>query len=169
MTYWRRAIPGWILLLVMGCGEPEQITPTVADITPDASCALDGMLLAVHDGPKSQVLRADGTRGYFCDTREIFNELLDPVRRRRVTGVWFQTLDEHPWDAHADGWATADSVLLVVGSRQMGAMGPTLAPFAERDAAERFVAEHGGRILHFADVDRSLLAEMQRQGMEHLE
>ncbi len=168
MSHWWRMMPGW-LLLVMGCGEPEQIAPEVAALGPDASCALDGMLLAVHDGPKSQLLRADGLRAFFCDTKEIFSELHDPVRQRRVRGVWFQTLDEHSWDAHADGWAPADSVLLVVESSRMGAMGPTLAPFLDRAAAQRFVAEHGGRILPFADIDPALLAQLQRQGMEHLE
>lgn len=158
-----------ILLLGAACGQRPVVEPVVADISPDASCALDGMLLAVHDGPKSQLLRADGRRGYFCDTREIFGELLDPVRRRQVIGVWFQTLDAHPWEAHADGWAAPDSVVFVVGSRRMGAMGPTLAPFVAMAAAEQFVAAHGGRILRLDDVDHALLEQLQHQGMAQLE
>ncbi len=158
-----------IALLVTNCGEQKAIKSVSMDMPPDASCALDGMLLAVHDGPKAQILRTDGSRGYFCDTKEIIVELLDPVRKRRVVGVWLQTLDEHTWDAHADGWRAADSLLLVAGSQRMGAMGPTLAPFIHRERAEHFVREYGGRILRFEEVDQALLEQLHQQGMAHLE
>ncbi|HJN31068.1 MAG TPA: nitrous oxide reductase accessory protein NosL [Candidatus Latescibacteria bacterium] len=157
------------VIALCACGEQAETVAVAVDIDPNASCALDGMLLAVHEGPKSQIQRADGSRAFFCDTKEVFGELLDPVRRRRVIGVWLQTLDEHSWEAHADGWQPADSLLLVVESRNMGAMGPTLAPFAARDAARRFVADYSGRIVRFQDVDATLLEKLQQQGMAHLD
>ena len=40
----------------------------------------------------------------------------------------------------------------------MGGMGvPEAVPFAARDAAERFVAAHGGRIVALADVPESYI------------
>ncbi|MBT4099906.1 MAG: nitrous oxide reductase accessory protein NosL [Gemmatimonadetes bacterium] len=155
--------------LMISCAEPEALDVVAVDVDPAASCALDGMLLAVHDGPKAQLLRADGSRGTFCDTKEIFEELLDPIRRRRVVGIWMQALDAHGWAAHADGWAPADSLLLVVGSSRMGAMGPTLAPFVDRLHAQEFIRDYGGRILQFTDVDQKLLEQLQHQGMAHLD
>ena len=165
MKRWHAAVAGLTFAWLAGCADPRESAPAPVDIAPDAACAVDGMLISVHDGPKSQLLRADGSRALYCDTREIFAELLDPVRRRRVTGVWFQTLDHNAWEAHADGWARPESLLFVAGSRRTGPMGPTLAPFMSATEARRFVVDHGGRILSYGDIDSALITELQRQGM----
>ena len=159
------ALAGLMIAWLGGCTDTRQSSPAPVDLTPDVACAVDGMLLAVHHGPKSQLLRADGSRAFYCDTKEIFTELLDPVRRRRVAGAWFQTLDNHAWEAHGDGWAAPDSLLFVAGSGRMGPMGPTLAPFTSETGAQRFVDDHGGRIVRYRDINPSLIAELQRQWM----
>ena len=158
-----------IAVLMGACSETAQLEPSPVDSGPDQDCAVDGMLLAVHEGPKSQLLRADGTHAFFCDTKEIFDELLDPVRQRRVKRVWFQTLDMHTWEAHANGWAPPDSLYFVAGSRRLGAMGPTLAPFLTAAQARAFVADHGGRILRYGDINAVLLQQLRRHGMTSLE
>lgn len=155
-------------LVLVACADAPSVQVAPQDLGANESCAIDGMLLAVHHGPKSQLQRADGSRAHFCDTKEIFAELLDPVRRKRVLGVWFQPLDDHPWEAHVDGWVAADSLWLVVGSSRMGAMGPTLAPFVHRQGADAFVDEHGGDVVRFADVDAAMLERVQQQGVEML-
>ena len=150
------------MVILLGCGAArEEIELTPATIPRGQACALDGMLLEAHDGPKVQLLRTDGSRAFFCDAKEVFEEWLDPVRRRRVAGVWFQTLDQ-------GGWAAPESLYFVVGSDQVSAMGPLLAPFAEVAGADAFAAEHGGRIVRVGDIDASLLEALRQQGMTHL-
>src|SRR5699024_12560701 len=60
------------------------------------------------------------------------------------------------WDnPGADNWVEARKAVFVIGSRLKSGMGSDEAvPFSARSAAERFVAEHGGRIVGFAEVDR---------------
>ena len=44
----------------------------------------------------------------------------------------------------------------VIESRKQGGMGaPETIPFSDRADAERFVAEHGGRIVTFTDVPQA--------------
>lgn len=155
-------------LLAVSCAEKRELSDAVP-AGPDAACALDGMLLATHDGPKGQILRRDGTRLYYCDTKETVAEWLDPVRRNRMKGMWFQTLEDGPWEAHVDGWAAADSLFFVVGSRRSGSMGPTLVPFRTSAAAEEFAQLHGGRIQRLWEIDAGTLQALRRQGMRQLE
>jgi copper chaperone NosL len=56
------------------------------------------------------------------------------------------------WDDPQDNWIDARSAWYVHGSSRRGAMGPTLASFAERTAAEKFAEEYGGTVLSFEQV-----------------
>lgn len=151
--------------ILIGCGNPpDDAEPMPAAIKPGQACAIDGMLLEAHEGPKGQLLRTDGSRAFFCDAKEVFEEWLDPVRQRKVVGVWFQALDR----ANGEGWMAPDSLYFVAGSDKMSAMGPMLAPFCEAASAEEFVAAHGGRIIRFEEVAAPLLDALRRQGMDHL-
>lgn len=125
------------------------------------------MLIAQHDGPKAQLLRTNGERALFCDAGEVFGEWLDPVRQRRIVDVWFQALDDAPWEAHPDGWERAQDLYFVAGSRRMGAMGPTLAPFRQEAAARTFVEEFGGTVYRFAEIDAAVIQQVRRQGIDH--
>jgi len=158
----------WPLLacvLLMACGAKEVQQVESVPIADAEACALDGMLLAYHEGPKAQLLRKNGERAFFCDCKEIFDELLDPVRRRQVAGIWFQALDEAEWEAHADGWVRAEALFFVAGSTKMGAMGPTLAPFSVRKNAEGFVREHGGEIYRFAEIGTEQMQILREQAI----
>ncbi len=156
-----------VLLVACGAKEVERAEPIAIEAA--ESCALDGMLLAYHEGPKAQLVRKNGARAFFCDSKEVFAELLDPVRRRQIAGIWFQALDAAPWEAHADGWVSAEGLFFVAGSGKMAAMGPTLAPFVERAKADAFVGEHGGRIYRFDQIDLALMRQLREQGMAQLQ
>ncbi|MFT5085753.1 MAG: copper chaperone NosL [Planctomycetota bacterium] len=162
----------WSLLtcvLLMACGAKEVQQIESAPIAAAEACALDGMLLAYHEGPKAQLLRKNGERAFFCDSKEIFGELLDPVRRRQVAGIWFQALDDARWEAHADGWVRAEVLFFVVGSAKMGAMGPTLAPFSARKKAEVFAREHGGEIYRFDEIGSQQMQILREQAIAEWE
>ena len=95
----------WFLTaLALSCGcAAETPDPLPLSLTRDIVCSVDGMILMDYDGPKAQLVHANGTRSYFCDTREAFEVALKAVGGRRVRKLWFQTLDAAPWQAHADG------------------------------------------------------------------
>jgi len=157
------------LVGLIGCGGEEvalEIAPV--DITRAHACALDGMTVIDHHGPKAQILRRDGSRALFCNAREALGELLDPARSKKVTATWLQALDEHPWKSHPDGWVLAGELFIVSGSSKMGSMGPTLAPFVSRVKAEKFVANYGGRIYRLEQIDGAVVEALKRQGMGEL-
>ena len=157
-----------LLLAAAGCDGPPPAETGPLDIGPDQVCALDGMLVAAHAGPKAQVLRRDGSRAFFCDAKEAFEETLAPRADRRVAGVWFQNLDRAGWESHPDGWSAADSLHFVGGSAKIGPMGPTLVPFRQRSNAESFVARHGGRIYRYGEIDLGLVKKLKMQGIDAL-
>lgn len=117
-------------------------------IQPATTCAVDGMLLMNHPGPKGQIVFNDGTRAFTCDVREVFEALYDPEQAHRIAKAFAQPFDGRDWAVpYKDGWAEVHGLFYVLGSRQMGHMGPTLVPFRERGAAQAFVAQQGGRLL----------------------
>lgn len=157
-----------LLLTASACSDPPPAENAPLDIGPDQVCALDGMLVDAHAGPKAQVLRRDGSRAFFCDAKEAFEETLAPWANRRVAGIWFQNLDRAGWESHPDGWAAADSLYFVGGSTKIGPMGPTLVPFRERSNAESFVAHHGGQIYRYNEIDLGLVKKLKMQGIDAL-
>src|SRR3546814_4016825 len=63
------------------------------------------------------------------------------------------------WTAPSPGaWVLADDAVFVAGGTAVGGMGaPEVVPFADRAAAERFRAAHGGAIYRFGEVPESLV------------
>ena len=141
-------------LALAACGEGTSTTASApAEFTASTACVLDGMLLAEHPGPKAQILY-DGAAepDFFCDTVEMFNVYLQPAQVRAVRAVYVQDMGKADWDEPRGQWIDARSAFYVVGGKRRGSMGPTIASFAEREAATRFAGEYGGQVLPFAEV-----------------
>lgn len=147
------AAVGTLGLAACGRESADAAVAAAADFGADASCSLDGMLLAEYPGPKGQVLVA-GTAGreWYCDTLELLNELLRPEQVRKLRGAWVQDMARADWERPRGHWIDARSAHYVLGSRRKGSMGVTAAPFADAAAAQAFQAQHGGRVLAFADI-----------------
>lgn len=165
-----------LLAAVAGCEKQAPPPEAVAKVlTREAVSVEDGMILLDHPGPKGQLLKPDGTTDYFCDVPGLLNALHDPERADHGSVAFVQPFDDRAWGSYPDGWVRASAALYVLGGDRMGAMGPTIVPFLERTAAEAFVAAHGGRIVPFAEITPTLLAEHARgvkaqlrsQGMMH--
>lgn len=138
-----------------GCGRSggEAATVAATDFGAGTSCTLDGMLLAEYPGPKGQ-LWVKGQPGpeWFCDTLELLNTLKRPEQVRAVAGAWVQDMARADWNQPRGHWIDARSAVYVLGSRRKGSMGATAASFADAAAARAFAAEHGGRVLGFAEI-----------------
>ena len=133
-----------------GAGEA---TAAPREITGGTACSLDGMLLGDYPGPKAQIHYAGSDEpDYFCDMVEMFRMYLKPEQVRTVRALYVQDMGKADWERPRGHWIDARTAHFVVGSRRHGSMGPTIASFALESDAQRFAADHGGRVLPFASV-----------------
>jgi copper chaperone NosL len=72
------------------------------------------------------------------------------------------------WTAPEPGtWVALDQAWLVIGSRRLGGMGlPEVVPFGMQEAAQRFSAEHGGRIVRLAEVPADYVLGMPESPLD---
>jgi len=142
-------------VLLTACGEPADKATALVPVEIDhhTSCALDGMLLADYGGPKAQIHFANQAEPeFFCDTVEMFHMILSPEQIRPVQAVYVQDMGKADWDEPRGHWIDAKTAVYVQGSKRRGSMGPTIASFAQVEDANRFAAEHGGKVLRFAEI-----------------
>lgn len=143
---------------------PTAVTPV--EIDPATTCDLDGMLLADYPGPKAQIHYAGAAAPvFFCDTTEMFAQLLRPEQVRPVRAAFVQDMAKADWGRPLGHWIDARTGFYVVGSRRLGSMGVTIASFATRDAAEAFAKEYGGLAMAYAEV-KPEMADL-RGGAQH--
>lgn len=152
----RRWAPALVAALLLGAAlgacerQPETMTAAPRLLTRAAVSIDDGMILLDYPGPKGQLQRKGGGTEYFCDTPGLLRAMRDPARAQGVAGAFVQAFDGRAWDSYTDGWVPMETPHYVIGSDRMGAMGPTIVPFVEREAAQAFAARHGGEVVTYA-------------------
>jgi copper chaperone NosL len=144
-------------LTVSGCGEKESVAlPPPNTLTADAVGHYCNMDLMEHSGPKGQIILASQKAPvWFSSARDAFSYTMLDEEAKDVRAVYVSDMGKAPsWEKPGvDNWIEARGALFVIESRKQGGMGaPETIPFSDRAAAETFVAEHGGRIVAFADV-----------------
>lgn len=146
-------------LALAGCGKDEAAASSQpGEISAQASCSLDGMLLADYPGPKGQARYAgDAEIHWFCDTVELLSTLLQPEQVRKLNGAWVQDMAQADWQQPRGHWIDARTAVYVLGSKKHGSMGPTAASFADAAAAQAFQQANGGRVLRFAELTPELV------------
>lgn len=154
--------------LPLACGgDSNQPAATAIDLTSDATCASDGMMLMEFEGPKAQILWKNGERSYFCEAREAFEFWTNPIERNRMDGFFVQDFGGIEWGAYPDRWIRAQDATYVIGSNKLGAMGITYVSFSKPSAASSFQLRHGGRSLLLEEITltvfESSLADQIRQ------
>ncbi len=158
------------MLLLSACGRGPQ-TPTVhvlEPIVPGDECHVCGMEISGFPGPKAEVfIRGEQHPLKFCSTRDLFAFLLQPESAAIVEQVYVHDMAatdwQHPSDKH---FTDGRSAWYVVDQPLPGTMGPTLASFRERAAAQSFAAKHGGRVLSYAQIDLGVMAAMTSNGSD---
>lgn len=150
--------------MLMACSKEEVPAQAIA-LMPGTVCALDGMTLMNYPGPKAQIHHVDGEVLYFCDTVEMFAIMLRPEQQKLVRSVFTQDMAKADWRTPRGHWIDATTAYYVHGSRRHGSMGPTFAAFAKKVDAEAFAKKHGGKVLHYKDVDINM-ADL-RGGAKH--
>ncbi|RFA25765.1 hypothetical protein CAI21_18550 [Alkalilimnicola ehrlichii] len=152
------------LISVTGCGRRDEsdLSCSPSPIDSGHDCAVCGMFVSHHPGPKGQVcLRHNRGQLNFCSTRDLFAWLLQPEASAQVAAVYVHDMAKTDWASPSDSaFIDAKSAYFVVGHGRTGAMGATLAPFGQLADAEAFVAEHGGRVLSYSDIDLDTLQNL---------
>ena len=156
MKFECRAVTVAVLLLLAACGDAAR-SLSAAEPAGDAVCSLDGMSIRDYPGPKAQIVFKGGHVDYFCSMAELFEVLFSEDGQHGVGASFVQDMGRADWDKPRGHWIDARAALYVVDSRALGAMGPTIATFAQREAAEGFAARQGGRVLEYSQVRPEVL------------
>lgn len=145
-------------LLVGGCDGQDSAAapPPPVALTADAVGHYCGMALVEHPGPKGQILvRGTDTPVWFSSARDTIAFTMLAEEAKTLRAIYVSDMGRaETWDQPgATNWVEARQAHFVIGSSRMGGMGAAEAvPFADRAAADRFAAEHGGRVVAFAQI-----------------
>lgn len=128
----------------------------------DASVAqFCGMNLTEHSGPKAQIfIRGLPDPYWFATVRDAFAFLMLPESPKAVAAAFVNDMAKAKnWDQPEPGlWVEAGRAFYVIGSRRRSGMNSDEAiPFGASDAAEKFVAAEGGRIVRFDEMPRDYI------------
>jgi copper chaperone NosL len=147
-------------LFAAGCGEEKSAAapPPPAALTAEATGHFCGMALVEHPGPKGQILlRGNDRPVWFSSARDALAFRLLDEEAKAIRAIYVSDMARaESWDdPGATNWVAARRAHFVLGSDRRGGMGAEEAvPFSDHAAAERFAAEHGGRVLSFAEIPR---------------
>jgi copper chaperone NosL len=148
-------------LMLPACGEKPE---TVSRHSPEAihagdECHVCGMTVARFPGPKGQAFVRHRQHSFkFCSTHDLFSWLLQPETKAIAEDVYVHDMASTDWDKPGDdAFIDATTAWYVIGHDRRGAMGPTLASFHDRSAADEFATRHGGQVLPFKEVDLDVL------------
>ncbi|MCW3149769.1 nitrous oxide reductase accessory protein NosL [Stutzerimonas stutzeri] len=155
-----------LLVLALGlglaaCGEKEEVQQKLDPVAFHDSdeCHVCGMIISDFPGPKGQAVEKGGVKK-FCSTAEMLGWWLQPENQLLNAKLYVHDMGRSEWEQPDDAHLIdATSAYYVVGTSLKGAMGATLASFADEAAAQKLAAEHGGRVLRFEQIDQALLQE----------
>ncbi|WP_435260177.1 nitrous oxide reductase accessory protein NosL (plasmid) [Thioclava sp. FR2] len=155
-----------VALVLSGCKEEVAERPLPVTMTAEAVGHYCQMDLLEHPGPKAQVhLAGLPDPLFFSQVRDAIAYQRMPEQSHAIAAIYVSDMGAAPsWEAPgADNWISAETAVYVVGATVAGGMGaPELIPFADRAAAEDFVARNGGEILSLLSVpDETVLAPVE--------
>lgn len=159
---------GLSLASLAGCGKEEAVVVHCEPqpIRDGDECAVCGMYITEYPGPKAQVCLRDGRVLKFCSTNDLFVWLLQPDSVPLLQRAYVHDMAITDWERPSDdAFIQADVAVFVTDTPLQGAMGPALASFGSREAAEAFMQKHGGRALSYVEVDWDILNELVKRGV----
>ena len=160
-------------LILAGCGDKEEVQVSYDPVAfhGDDECHVCGMMVIDFPGPKGQAVERDGVRK-FCSTAEMFSWYLQPENRILQARLYVHDMGQSHWEQPDDEHLIdATQAWYVTGTPLQGAMGASLASFADQQAAEELAAQHeGAQVVSFDQIDQEFLqqaAAAQHGGMGH--
>jgi|SRR5579883_576324 len=161
------------LPLLAACGEEKPVALPAPE-EPDASAVAEfcGMPVLEHAGPKGQIFLASRKAPlWFSSVRDAVAFTLLPEEPKDIRAIYVNDMGEGIWAAPKPGsWIEARAAWYVSGSRETGGMtGAEAVPFRERGAAQRFAADHGGRVVAFDGIPSAYILEDGAAERQHAE
>ncbi len=153
-----RGLTAMLVLTLAACGEEVSTAkaPTPEEITREAIGHYCSMIVADHPGPKAQLhLRYAAAPVWFSSVRDAVAYTLLPEEPKAIAAIYVNDMAKAAnWDSPEPGtWIDAREAWYVIGSDRRGGMGaPETVPFSDRDAASRFAANHGGRLVRWEEI-----------------
>ncbi len=144
---------------------PESgLPPTAARPVPaDARCPVCGMYPARHPRWAAQAIYADHAVHFFDSPLMFYLYLHDTAPRNPGRGP-ADIVAAYVTDFDHGAWIEAGSAWHVAGSGAGGLMrSGDLPAFASREAAQRFAAARGGRVLPSSAIDAALVRALDRR------
>ncbi len=145
------------VLLLAACAREEAAKPLPVEFTRKDACVVCGMIIVDFPGAKAQIHYRNGRIDPFCSTLDMFNFYLQPDRPGGIVAVYVNDMGKADWKHPVDHWIDATKAVYVYGGDVMLPMGEALVPFSDIKDAERYMREHGGRIVRFDDVTLEML------------
>lgn len=162
-----------------GCTGGREAGPSPVTIDAEATCDVCGMVVAAHPGPSSEVFYAENrpaghaNPARFDSTWEAFGFDFERDWTREAFYVTDYSATEYEvrTDSEmklisrhtaAETFTDATAATFVADSAVQGTMGADLLGFSAREDAERFQADHGGDLVAFDEVSRTLIGQLGR-------
>lgn len=148
------------LLLLVGCGDDQQMSSKPAPVTPDreATTYFGQMVLLDHQGPKAQIMLKSAIKEgkgplWFPSVRDAVAFTKLPDEPKDIAAIYVTDMaPAGTWD-DPRVWIAPEEAYIVIGSDVRGGMGaPEAVPFSDRNAAEVFVGRRGGHIVRWQDI-----------------
>ena len=132
-------------------------------ITKDHKCPTCGMRVAGFTNWHTQIVYPDHTNQAFCAVKCLMAYYFEPSRFSDAHNPGdSKTLFAK--DYYTQAWHNMDKMVFVMGSDVMGPMGKDLVPFADKKAAETFLADHNGEaILQFDEITPELIQKLRHK------
>ena len=159
-------------LLLTACDDGDQVAakPAPQELTREAIGHYCNMIVADHHGPKAQLFLRDSDEPiWFSSVRDAIAFTLLPDEPKTIAAIYVNDMARASWAAPEEGtWIEAEGAHYVIESDRRGGMGALEAvPFGDKAAAERFIAQHGGRIVALAEVPEDYILSADEPEMDH--
>ncbi len=135
-------------------------------IPPEARCPVCGMYPARSQRWAAQVIFNDGATHFFDSPVNLLVFLRNVERYSNYSAA--DVIAAYTNDIASDTWTTAEQAFYVHGSDALGPMREgNLPSFANRNDAESFAAQRGGKVLTHGEVDHNLLDDLSHSAHHH--
>ncbi|BDM65597.1 nitrous oxide reductase accessory protein NosL [Shewanella sp. NFH-SH190041] len=159
----KKLLPLMLLPFIWACGESSADEKSHAPVAIDAHdrCHICGMMITKYPGPKGElILKNTESVPKFCSSRDMFNFALQAENQRQIQAYYVHDAGKTDWAKPDDSaFIDAKTAYYVYAPQKKAVMGPAVAPFSSLEAAEKFAAEYGGRVMKFDDITLSLLSQ----------
>lgn len=149
-------------LALAGCNEKKaEQKPQPFALTQEAVGNYCGMNVLEHPGPKGQIILKEYKNPiWFSSARDTIAFTMLPDEPKDIAAIYVSDMAKaETWDHPGEtNWIDAHDAVFVIGSRKRGGMGADEAvPFSQRDSAQSFVAENGGKVVTFDELPQDYI------------